>query len=143
MMKLKVTLFGLLTAVSLGLVAPYASAAEKTFEELLGPPIVGALFECRCTYARGPDGKKQCYRGEELTFINLERLTVDSIATREAIPFTQNGPWYSGTKEVNWGVAVFTHSYSLNVNTGRLVEKSRYGRYEFQCEPLSGIEYLN
>ena len=29
MMKLKVTLFGVLTAVSLGIVAPYASAAES------------------------------------------------------------------------------------------------------------------
>lgn len=29
MMKLKVTLFGVLTAISLGIVAPYASAAES------------------------------------------------------------------------------------------------------------------
>ena len=31
MMKLKVTLFGVLTAVSLGLVAPYANAADHSF----------------------------------------------------------------------------------------------------------------
>ncbi len=35
MMKLKVTLFGVLTAVSLGIVAPYASAATPEEQEVL------------------------------------------------------------------------------------------------------------
>ena len=117
---------------------------DKTFEEIFGNPIFGPIFKSQNTYAFDELSGQEFLikpRTKE-TQIDMENGRLWHILGRTFVTYSQDGPWYTGKRDEALG-SKFMTTFSLNVNTGRLVEKAIGVRAEYQCELVSGGKYLN